>query len=97
MTTIGYEKNLGIAEIKINRPEKKNSLTSKMYGELTACFNKAGLDHSVVVVILKGQGDMFTAGNDINDFANTPKITDSENTNVIKFIKITNYDVMSLI
>ena len=38
------------------------------------------------MVILKGQGDIFT-GNDINDFANTPKIIDAENTNVIKVHK----------
>ena len=87
MTNIGYKENDGVVEITIKRPEKKNSLTSHMYEELNACFSQASLDDSVVVVILKGQGDIFTAGNDINDFANTPKVTDAESTNVIKFIK----------
>ncbi len=88
MANIGYKKTDGVVEITIKRPEKKNSLTSQMYGDLTACFSQASLDDSVIVVILRGQGKIFTAGNDINDFANTPKITDPENTNVIKFIKI---------
>ena len=87
MSNIGYKKNDRVAEITINRPEKKNSLTSEMYRELTSYFNQAGLDESITIVRLKGKGDIFTAGNDITDFANTPKITNAENTNVIKFIK----------
>ena len=72
MTNILYIKNDGIVEIQINRPEKKNSLTAKMYEDLNDSFNQASLDNTVQVVNLKGQGSTFTAGNDINDFATTP-------------------------
>ena len=93
MSNIAYIKNDGIVEIVINRPEKKNSLTAKMYGDLNDSFNQAALDNTVQVVNLKGQGGTFTAGNDINDFATTPKNTTSETTNVMKFIKtVSNFE-----
>ena len=41
MTNIAYIKNDGVVEITINRPEKKNSLTAKMYGDLNDCFSQA--------------------------------------------------------
>ena len=61
MSNIAYIKNDGIVEIVINRPEKKNSLTAKMYGDLNDSFNQAALDNTVQVVNLKGQGSTFTA------------------------------------
>jgi enoyl-CoA hydratase/carnithine racemase len=58
----------GILHIIINRPEKKNALTSAMYQALVEAFQRAESDSAVRVVILRGNGDSFTAGNDIEDF-----------------------------
>ena len=87
MRNIKYLVRDNLAEIIINRPEKKNSLTSEMYGDLKECFDRASDDSKIRLVILKGQGEVFTAGNDINDFVNIPEGVDCRETSVIKFIQ----------
>ena len=87
MRNIKYLARDNLAEIIINRPEKKNSLTSEMYGDLKECFDRASDDSKIRLVILKGQGEVFTAGNDINDFVSIPEGVDCRETNVIKFIQ----------
>ena len=87
MRNIKYLTRDNLAEIIINRPEKKNSLTSEMYGDLKECFDRASDDSKIRLVILKGQGEVFTAGNDINDFVSIPEGVDCRETNVIKFIQ----------
>ena len=58
-----------------------------MYGDLKECFDRASDDSKIRLVILKGQGEVFTAGNDINDFVSIPEGVDCRETNVIKFIQ----------
>lgn len=58
----------GVLELALNRPEKKNALTLAMYAELVAQLQRAAEDTQVRVVILRGEGDSFTAGNDLADF-----------------------------
>ena len=62
----------GIFHLVINRPEKKNALTSAMYDALVAGMQRAESDDSIRAVILRGNGDSFTAGNDIEDFVQKP-------------------------
>ncbi len=59
----------GVMEICWNRPDKKNALSQDMYAAATAGLNKASADPSVRCVLLVSEGDSFTAGNDIADFA----------------------------
>lgn len=54
--------------IRISRPEKKNALTLAMYGALADALAAGEADDEVLVHILAGAGDDFTAGNDLNDF-----------------------------
>jgi enoyl-CoA hydratase/carnithine racemase len=57
-----------VAEIEIHRPEKKNALTGEMYDAMSAAIVKADADAGVHVILLRGQPDCFTAGNDLADF-----------------------------
>lgn len=57
-----------VARIEIARPEKKNALTAAMYVALAAALRAAGDDPAVRAILLHGQPDMFTAGNDLEDF-----------------------------
>ena len=43
-----------------------------MYDSLVAAIQRAEADDSIRVLILRGNGDSFTAGNDIEDFAQKP-------------------------
>lgn len=59
----------GILTLVMNRPDKKNALTNAMYGVLADEIEAAGADSGVRVIVLRGEGDMFTAGNDVAEFA----------------------------
>lgn len=56
--------------LSLNRPDKKNALTRQMYQALADAIEAAGNDEQIKVIHLRGEGDCFTAGNDISDFAN---------------------------
>jgi len=58
-----------VARIEIARPEKKNALTHAMYHELAQAIEAADADPAVRAILLHGQPDVFTAGNDLEDFA----------------------------
>ncbi|XP_078544172.1 enoyl-CoA delta isomerase 2-like isoform X2 [Lissotriton helveticus] len=58
-----------ITKIILNRPEKKNAITTTMYNELIQALHEAGKDGSVLTV-LTGNGDYYCSGNDLNNFAN---------------------------
>jgi enoyl-CoA hydratase/carnithine racemase len=55
--------------LTLQRPEKKNALTDAMYDALSSALEKAEADASVRVILFQGEGDSFTAGNDLADFA----------------------------
>jgi len=57
-----------IASIELHRPEKKNALTAEMYTAMSEALARAEGDANVHVILLHGQPDCFTAGNDLADF-----------------------------
>ena len=59
----------GVMTLTLRRPEKKNALTGAMYDALSDALKQAEADASVRVVLFRGEGDSFTAGNDLSDFA----------------------------
>lgn len=68
-THIKISLEAGVLRITLARPEKKNALTNDMYGALAAAVERAETDPQVRVVLLAAEGDAFTAGNDLGDFA----------------------------
>lgn len=58
--------------VTINRPEKRNALLPEMYQTLAREFDRFEKDQSLRVIVLGGHDDVFTAGNDISDFLNSP-------------------------
>src|SRR6202042_787501 len=61
-----------ILRVQLNRPTKRNAMTSAMYVALAGIFNAAANDESTRVVLWHGAGDSFCAGNDIDDFLKNP-------------------------
>ncbi len=59
----------GVMEIVWNRPDKKNALSNVMYRAATAALARAKEDNSIRVVLIASEGDSFTSGNDLADFA----------------------------
>jgi enoyl-CoA hydratase/carnithine racemase len=55
--------------LRLNRPEKKNAITSPMYEALTAALTEAEARADVAVHVLAGQSGAFSAGSDIGEFS----------------------------
>src|SRR6202521_3961794 len=72
MDEIVTEHTGNILRIQLNRPAKRNAMTSAMYVALAGIFNKAENDQNTRVVLWHGAGDSFCAGNDIEDFLKNP-------------------------
>ncbi|MBL8489681.1 MAG: enoyl-CoA hydratase/isomerase family protein [Rhodocyclaceae bacterium] len=62
------ERREGVLVIEIRRREKKNALTSAMYSALASALARAAEQSAVRAVLIRGQEDLFTAGNDLEDF-----------------------------
>ena len=59
----------GVLTLTLNRAEKKNALTQEMYQALADGIDGAGSNGEVRCVLIQAEGDVFTAGNDLGDFA----------------------------
>src|SRR5262245_3718904 len=66
--SIKTETAQGIARIEIARPEKKNAITVAMYQQLADAVAAANADAQVKAILIHGQPEIFTAGNDLEDF-----------------------------
>jgi 2-(1,2-epoxy-1,2-dihydrophenyl)acetyl-CoA isomerase len=67
--TIAFQSDGPIARITLNRPDRLNSFTAQMHGELRDALGNLG---EARVVILTGAGRGFCAGQDLNDRAVAP-------------------------
>src|ERR1700760_3668792 len=72
MSEILTERSGSVLRVTLNRPARKNAMTSAMYNALADLFNEAAKDDQIRVVIWHGAGDSFTAGNDVEDFLKNP-------------------------
>ena len=58
----------GILSIGFNRPERKNAITGTMYQTMADALVEAESDSAVRAILFKGHAEIFTAGNDLDDF-----------------------------
>ncbi|HCL11431.1 MAG TPA: enoyl-CoA hydratase, partial [Alteromonas sp.] len=70
MSNILIETQDAITTITLNRPEKKNALTREMYQTIADALVEVNQTESCKVVIIRAEGDVFCAGNEIAGFAN---------------------------
>ncbi len=68
-----YRASEGVAEVRLNRPEKKNAILGEMYTAMADGILAAEADPAVRVLVIGAEGGSFTAGNDLSDFLNRPK------------------------
>src|SRR5205085_7822941 len=67
--TIDFKPDGAVARITLNRPDRLNSFTKAMHGELRDALANLG---AARVVVLTGAGRGFCAGQDLNDRAVAP-------------------------
>ena len=73
MSDIVTEHSGSILTIQLNRPAKKNAMTSSMYIAMADALHDAASDDHTRVVLWHGAGHSFTAGNDLEDFLKNAK------------------------
>jgi enoyl-CoA hydratase/carnithine racemase len=72
MSDIVAERSGSILRVQLNRPARKNAMTSAMYITIADLLNEAAMDDEIRVVLWHGAGDSFCAGNDVEDFLKNP-------------------------
>jgi enoyl-CoA hydratase/carnithine racemase len=72
MSEILTERSGSVLRVTLNRPAKKNAMTSAMYNALADILNEAAKDDEIRVVVWDSAGDSFSAGNDVEDFLKNP-------------------------
>ena len=58
----------GILTIEFNRPQRKNAITGAMYQAMADALLDAENDSAVRAILITGKPEIFTAGNDLDDF-----------------------------
>ena len=72
MSDIVVERSGTILSVQLNRPAKKNAMTSSMYITMAELLDGAAKDDQIRVVLWHGAGGSFSAGNDLEDFMKNP-------------------------
>jgi 2-(1,2-epoxy-1,2-dihydrophenyl)acetyl-CoA isomerase len=67
------ELDQGVLRLSFNRPEYGNAVAAASVADLTALFEEAKEDPSVRVILVRGEGAMFSAGGDVAGFARSLK------------------------
>ena len=64
--TIVLERDRGVANLQLNRPDVRNAIDAAMIGEIADAFRSLAGDDGVRAVVLSGEGKAFCGGADIN-------------------------------
>ena len=75
-----------LMSLTMNRPEKKNALTNAMYGALADGLQRAQDDPAIRCILIRSEGESFTAGNDLSDFAAVSAGTAPAERHVTRFL-----------
>ncbi len=65
---VRIENSGSVRAITLARPERRNAITIAMYAALAEAVGNAQNDPSLRLITLSGEGEDFTAGNDLADF-----------------------------
>lgn len=75
---VRVEKDGAALTVTLARPERRNAITVEMYAALADALDAAAADASVRVILFRGEGQDFAAGNDLADFLDAPVRGDEE-------------------
>lgn len=77
--TLSIQRSTGRVDVKLQRPEVRNAFDAQMIQELTGAFESLAKDPSIRVVVLSGEGPMFSAGADIQWMRASIDLTEEQN------------------
>src|SRR5579863_5399776 len=61
------EEHAGLVTLTMNRPEKRNALSTEMMSDLVAALTETGKRTDARAVIIAGNGPAFSAGHDLGE------------------------------
>jgi enoyl-CoA hydratase/carnithine racemase len=67
MALLRTENRGAVRHLVLDRPDKRNALNGELIGELARAVDDAAAAEGVRVVVLRGEGAMFSSGMDLND------------------------------
>lgn len=70
---IRIDKTDRLITVAFNRPDKKNAITQDMYQAMADAVNDYAKDDHHRALMLTSDGEYFTSGNDLQDFAKGPR------------------------
>lgn len=73
MREIAWKRDGGIVELTLNRAERRNALTRTMLAELLWAVEACSEDASVRVVVIRGAGTGFCAGDELRGMGDVPE------------------------
>jgi enoyl-CoA hydratase/carnithine racemase len=79
-------KENGVLTLEFNRPERKNAITAAMYQTMADAITAAEQDTAVRAILIVGKPEIFTAGNDLEDFMKSGRDVAVEERSVYKFM-----------
>ena len=62
------ERRDNVLSVTMARPERRNAITVAMYAALADAIESAADNAAIRLITIEGQGEDFTAGNDLGDF-----------------------------
>ena len=75
---VRVERDGSVLAITLARPDRRNAITVAMYAALADAFESAAGDRAVRVITIRGEGQDFAAGNDLEDFLKIRPDDDTE-------------------
>ena len=67
-SVVKIERHNGIATVIMNRPEKRNAMSPELHLAMDRALEELEVDPDVKIVIIRGAGGNFSAGQDLKEF-----------------------------
>jgi enoyl-CoA hydratase/carnithine racemase len=77
----------GLLIVRLNRPEKKNAITTAMYQIMADALAHAETDDTVRAILFRGSAEIFSAGNDLDDFMKRGPLDSNADAPVLQFLR----------
>lgn len=84
---VRVERHEGRLALTLCRPRQRNAITVAMYAALADAIAAAADDPAIRLITLEGEGEDFTAGNDLADFLAAPPSGDPDEVPVYRLLK----------
>ena len=87
----------GVFTITLNRLDKKNALNTIMYQQLCQHFTYAQENDTVHCLLIRGDENCFSAGNDLQDFMQCSQNNDSGDLAALDFVNVLSHFTKPLV